>query len=84
MGYLDPPPACQVPVEMELLFQLQGLVPCVCRPGSLSFRSGKFLQKREKGLIGVFFSLFQGAKHFFPSIFRIFQIVICEQISSKS
>lgn len=43
MGYLDPPPARQVPVEMEFLLQLQGLVPCVCSPGSLPLRSGKFL-----------------------------------------
>lgn len=43
MGYLDPPPARQVAVEMELLLQLQGLVPCVCSPGSLPLRSGKFL-----------------------------------------
>lgn len=81
MGYLDPPPARQVAVEMELLLQLQGLVPCVCRPGSLSFRSGKFLQKREKGLI--FFPSFK-VQNIFSSTFRIFQIVICEQISSKS
>ena len=29
MRYLDPPPAGQVPVEVELLLQLQGLVPGV-------------------------------------------------------
>lgn len=80
MGYLDPPPARQVPVEMELLLQLQGLVPCVCRPGSLPFRSGKFLQKRESGLIGVFPPSFK-VQNIFP---RIFEIVTCEQISGKS
>lgn len=85
MGYLDPPPARQVPVEMELLLQLQGLVACVCSPGSLPFRSRKFLQKREKGLIDFFFPpSFKVQNIFFPSIFRIFQIEICEQISGKS
>lgn len=74
MGYLDPPPACQVPVEMELLFQLQGLVPRVCRPGSLSFRSGKFLQKREKGLIGFFFPSFKVQSIFFPVFFVFFKL----------
>lgn len=43
MGYLDPPPARQVAVEMELLLQFQGLVACVGSPGSLTLRSGKFL-----------------------------------------
>lgn len=55
MGYLDPPPARQVPVEMELLLQLQGLVPCVCSPGSLPLRSGKFLFKRENEMKGSCF-----------------------------
>lgn len=85
MGYLDPPPARQVPVEMELLLQLQGLVPRVCRPGSLPLRSGKFLQKQEKGLIGLFSlslsSSFKVQNMFSPGIF---QISICEQISGKS
>ena len=36
MGYLDPPPAGQVPVEVELLLQLQGLVPGVGLPPTLS------------------------------------------------
>ena len=36
VGDLDPPPTCQVAVEVELLLQLQGLVAGVGRP--LSFR----------------------------------------------
>lgn len=51
MGYLDPPPAGQVPVEVKLLLQLQGLVPGVCSPGSLAFWSCQILYtERERGV----------------------------------
>lgn len=36
MCYLDPPPAGQVPVEVELFLQLQGLIPGVGLPPPLS------------------------------------------------
>ena len=36
MGDLDPPPAGQIPVEVELLLQLQGLVPGVGLTAPLS------------------------------------------------
>lgn len=35
MRDLDPPPAGQVPVEMELLLKLQGLIPGVGLPSPL-------------------------------------------------
>lgn len=85
MGDLDPPPARQVPVEMELLLQLQGLVPCVCSPGSLPLRSGKFLYKTRKGDEGQLFKKKKSAGFtyvisfancvFFDFEFFIFQFV---------
>jgi len=37
VGDLDPPPAGQVAIEVELLLQLQGLVPGVRLPSALAF-----------------------------------------------
>lgn len=72
MGYLDPPPARQVPVEMELLLQLQGLVPCVCSPGSLPLRSGKFLLKRENEMKGSCLKKVQALLALVPSQIYVF------------
>ena len=48
MGDLDPPPAGQVPVEVELLLQLQGLVPGVRSPGPLPLWSGQILYRNRR------------------------------------
>ena len=54
MGYLDPPPAGQVPVEVKLLLQLQGLIPGVGLPSTLPIW---ICGGPEKGLLEEFVNL---------------------------